>query len=645
MVSFLDNKKNFLLFFSFLFISLFLISIVSARGFNAKVDNEDVLNESTLNVNHSTTSGHSLTTDSWITGIGQLDTVFGDHFESDSGTLKIKQLYHLLDGSNFGFSDNYLSYSNPNFAFNETKLNATTQNLINNNLTGIVHTVNNTNINVLSINATNVTGSGSGLFNQEIRGTSDEVVSDAEFDGACSTDWTCTSGWSIAGGEATLTTGAFGDKVISDINPSPTITAGKEYVYCANVTTFTTTGAIAYFRVEIGNTNGVNLFGTGYSCETLTATNTDSPRFVANKGGATINDISVSFLKVTEKPSNPSKFSDTDFLGDVSFLGGVDMSLADVSMKTLTIPSASKSDTSPTTTSTVDIISFTNTANSPSSEGSPIKFLTGNGSDSVTSNDGNGGDIIYNFGTCGGACSDARNGVMLVGMSTAFDSGLNASIVQIQGDILVNGSYLTLSPSDENYIPMTRGNELPNPESILSNDYKLDKDLLFEKEKIYEEWVEYPYTKYQCLTEWDCGDYPDLDRPVYKSVNKLDISQLEFNNRLILSELFNNMKVYNNLTDFDTGIMAENIYTQSKVINLIDNYALKFLDADLLSDKLIHKNKETLILPDKEENVLNMEDRIVDLEGAFNDHMFCMYANKKYDDYRDCMLDINPKNK
>ena len=106
-----------------------------------------------------------------------------------------------------------------------------------------------------------------------------------------------------------------------------------------------------------------------------------------------------------------------------------------------------------------------------------------------------------------------------------------------------------------------------------------------------------------------------------------------------------NMNLFENITEFDTGIMAEDIYTQSKVINVIDNYALKFLDGSSLSDKLTHKNKEIINLPDRDEDVLNMEDRIVDLEGAFNDHMFCMYKHKKYDDYRNCMLDVNPKDK
>jgi len=106
-----------------------------------------------------------------------------------------------------------------------------------------------------------------------------------------------------------------------------------------------------------------------------------------------------------------------------------------------------------------------------------------------------------------------------------------------------------------------------------------------------------------------------------------------------------NIKHYENLTEFDTGIMAENIYTQSKVINLLTNYALKFLNPTLLDSKDTHKNKEVIELPEGNIDVLNVEDRIVDLEGAFSDHMTCMYLHEKYSDYRNCMLDVNPKEK
>lgn len=139
-----------------------------------------------------------------------------------------------------------------------------------------------------------------------------------------------------------------------------------------------------------------------------------------------------------------------------------------------------------------------------------------------------------------------------------------------------------------------------------------------------------------------------MNRTIYphtKETEVVDLTCEQAQQRQALALINENIDVYDNLTDFDTGIMAENIYTQSKVINLIENYALKFLNSTTLSSKKLHKNKEVLILPNKTIEVLSVEDRIVDLEGAFSDHMTCMYANKKYDDYRNCMLDINPKDK
>jgi len=50
------------------------------------------------------------------------------------------------------------------------------------------------------------------------------------------------------------------------------------------------------------------------------------------------------------------------------------------------------------------------------------------------------------------------------------------------------------------------------------------------------------------------------------------------------------------------------------------------------------KDIDKINLNEEPQIVLNVEDRIVDLEGAFSNHMTCMANHKKYDDYRDCML-------
>jgi len=87
------------------------------------------------------------------------------------------------------------------------------------------------------------------------------------------------------------------------------------------------------------------------------------------------------------------------------------------------------------------------------------------------------------------------------------------------------------------------------------------------------------------------------------------------------------------------SFIADSYYTKSKVIDLVTNYALKFLDRDSLASKEYHKNKIT-ITEDKTgetQDLLSMEDRTVDLEGAFANHMTCLANHKKYEDYRECM--------
>ena len=119
----------------------------------------------------------------------------------------------------------------------------------------------------------------------------------------------------------------------------------------------------------------------------------------------------------------------------------------------------------------------------------------------------------------------------------------------------------------------------------------------------------------------------------------VDVNCEQAKQRQALALLNQNINIRENLTEFDTGIMAEDIYTQSKVINLVTNYAMKFFNPDNLASKDSHKNKIILNysnVPEKNE-VLSVEDRIVDLEGAFYNHMTCLSNHKKYADYRECM--------
>ena len=85
-----------------------------------------------------------------------------------------------------------------------------------------------------------------------------------------------------------------------------------------------------------------------------------------------------------------------------------------------------------------------------------------------------------------------------------------------------------------------------------------------------------------------------------------------------LGLLNNNINLHENLTDFNTGIMAENIYTQSKVIDDKKDYWNEFTK-EKIGTKETHKNYELLTssnIKEEDRGVLNVEDRIVDLEGV-----------------------------
>ncbi len=85
-----------------------------------------------------------------------------------------------------------------------------------------------------------------------------------------------------------------------------------------------------------------------------------------------------------------------------------------------------------------------------------------------------------------------------------------------------------------------------------------------------------------------------------------------------ISALLNeNIDLYDGLTDFNEGIMAENIYTQSKTIKDGINYIDKIKDKNKLKVKENHYSYVENIMGSGYDG-LDLEDRIVVLEGAVN---------------------------
>ncbi len=173
---------------------------------------------------------------------------------------------------------------------------------------------------------------------------------------------------------------------------------------------------------------------------------------------------------------------------------------------------------------------------------------------------------------------------MFGGRTTSY--GFNSSVAEFDGDVTINGSVYTFSPTDENYTEMTRGNLLPSPSEVLDELGHLNLNNMFEKEWVTD--TSYPYTKENCWEGRDCFNETDFDRPVY--TNKTDPFQVGFNNRIILVELFKNMNLQDNYTTFETGVIAEEYITNTtkdknslqKISELLDNIPA---DEDLLTEE------------------------------------------------------------
>jgi len=105
-----------------------------------------------------------------------------------------------------------------------------------------------------------------------------------------------------------------------------------------------------------------------------------------------------------------------------------------------------------------------------------------------------------------------------------------------------------------------------------------------------------------------------------------------------LALLNRNIDVYENLTDFDIGIMAEDIYFQSKAVSPDVDYVSIFSDTVPFTTKHNSKYTKNITLPDKGDiQIDNVEDQIKDLQGYILQNEFCRLNNKKWDDYNTCM--------
>jgi len=145
--------------------------------------------------------------------------------------------------------------------------------------------------------------------------------------------------------------------------------------------------------------------------------------------------------------------------------------------------------------------------------------------------------------------------------------------------------------------------------------------------------------RYSTINVTECGNITDVE----VSYPEIETEGILLNGQVAkLSQamglLNQNVNIYENLTDFDTGIMTEEMYFQSKAVNPNVDYISIFSDIVPFTEK--HKSKYTtnITLPDKGTILIdNVEDQIKDVQGYILQNEFCRKNNNKWDDYNTCM--------
>lgn len=200
------------------------------------------------------------------------------------------------------------------------------------------------------------------------------------------------------------------------------------------------------------------------------------------------------------------------------------------------------------------------------------------------------------------------------------------------------------------------GNELYNPDGSINHSAFGDCYRQIEETDTNNCWevierTEYCYniTADSGITDYSCMDEQINNWKQYNQINSEDIiehKRTECGTKLVdavdltceqaqqrqaLALVNQNVDIHENLTDFDTDIMAEEIYTQSKVINPNINYKDIFKNRDDLDEKTEHYAYVSNI-KDTGKDGLSVEDRIVALEGMVNEmaQTLCSLGRNEY---------------
>lgn len=434
----------------------------------------------------------------------------------------------------------------------------------------------------------------------------DELILDPNLEGSCGVDWICGTGFSVQDGYILYTPSGSS----TNIYPIPNVTAetGESY----SISIIINQSNVFGIKVEFGGDEQTLVVQTGVETEfkfDLTAINTNNFSIVGVGTGNNAIIKNISLRKITQ--SYVSDLETNNLVSSSLFVfGSVDIG----SFQSIGLDELVKGSTS----DTVIQSSTGYTGTSPPDQATPgkdIKLITGDGGAGFgfvnpayagrvimtlgkeqIAGKGNGEFNIYNATGSqiiqidyDGMDMTGSNliGVetLLVGMDTPFVGGNGTSVLQVQGNVSINGSLFVFSPVIENYDREANSllSTLPASSSVVGADGKLNIEhtLLGEKENVT--WVTYPKIEVCEDIPWEdwndggkikyyeiCNLQDDLTKPTYHSEEKTDITQISNNNRVLIDELKEKLNICTNeldsLKSFQQNICTE----QNSIYNKYD---------------------------------------------------------------------------
>ena len=269
--------------------------------------------------------------------------------------------------------------------------------------------------------------------------------------------------------------------------------------------------------------------------------------------------------------------------------------------------------------------------------------IVSDGGDWIMDNDGSTGKLKF------GADQDAN--ISWDGTNLVFEYGggvTGSPYAWFSGNISATG-YTTRTTVNNNTNVLeefNEGNELINEDGSINHtafgdcyvaveviDYDnpvlVDDIREIEKEGQNEQGLQYLRDNYETTENsttitvtFKIETYPNT-----KVEDSVDLTCESAKQRQALAILNKNVNLQENITEFDTGIMTEHIYTKSKVPQPNINYMELFKIGNLSV-----KNKHPAYTIVNTQEVLDMEERIVNLEGAVAQLSveLCAESNNKY---------------